>query len=317
MSNSSHKIMMGKLDEVVENIVIDYFIMVAHTDRRSFSGYDTLKNKHAIIKNIIVFDYSEQRPRKGSLDEKSYYRIQGQDNVVFVNCDKDNADAEYLAALQLNKDSTVWVDITSISIPSIFRFFYILKEIHGIDDYDVVYAEPKYYDFFNGLYFLYDRKPEPRDYRTLNEYFVSAGTRDVILVCFLGFEKYVSKYVHERNEHSKVIAINGFPSFLPKIKDISLEHNYELISAIGSDQVRYAQADTPFSTYNVLTSIFQDHENTLLDICVLGSKPMALGACMFALDHPEEVKVSYPFLTNYKKHTSIDVATTWWYSISF
>lgn len=50
--------------------------------------------------------------------------------------------------------------------------------------------------------------------------------------------------------------------------------------------VRYAQANNPFSAYNTLVEIKDSNTDKLLDICVLGSKPMALGACMFALRNP-------------------------------
>lgn len=136
-----------------------------------------------------------------------------------------------------------------------------------------------------------------------------------MLVCFLGFERLISKYIHERKEHADVIAINGFPAYYPKLKDISLEHNYELISTIGTDCVRYAQANNPFSAYNALIEIKEKNADKLLDICVLGSKPMALGACMFALRNPDIVKVSYPFPKTHRIHTSIEVSDVWRYRI--
>lgn len=54
-------------------------------------------------------------------------------------------------------------------------------------------------------------------------------------------------------------------------------------------------------------------KDALLDLCVLGSKPMALGASIFALKNPKQVKVSYPFPTQYCNHTTLDAAHTWIY----
>ena len=168
----------------------------------------------------------------------------------------------------------------------------------------------------NGLYFAYEEDVVEREYTPLSEYFTSAVSRDVVLVCFLGFERLISKYIHERKEHSDVIAINGFPAYYPKLKDISLAHNYELISTIGLNCVRYAQANNPFSAYNTLVEIKDSNTDKLLDICVLGSKPMALGACMFALRNPQIVKVSYPFPKASRVHTSIEVSNLWLYTIT-
>lgn len=75
---------------------------------------------------------------------------------------------------------------------------------------------------------------------------------------------------------------------------------------IGLNCVRYAQANNPFSAYNTLVEIKDSNTDKLLDICVLGSKPMALGACLFALRNPQIVKVSYPFPKASRVHTSIE-----------
>ena len=248
---------------------------------------------------------------------QEYYRLRSHPTVEYVACDEDGDDCSHICSMTFAPKSNLFLDITSVSIPDIFRLLYVVKEIQGVTEIDVLYAEPKYYNYFNGFYFDYEKDIVEREYSTLIEYFTSAVSKDVMLVCFLGFERLISKYIHERNEHSDVIAINGFPSYYPKLKDISLEHNYELLSAIGSDCVRYAQANNPFSAYNALVDIKFANENKLLDICVLGSKPMALGACMFALRNPDAVKVSYPFPKEHKKRTALEASSIWWYKIDF
>ena len=76
-------------------------------------------------------------------------------------------------------------------------------------------------------------------------------------------------------------------------------------------------ANNPFDTYNLLCKILKDCGDTLLNICTIGSKPMALGACLFALEHKQDVKVTYPF---YKK-TKFDVleqeGKMWRYGVAF
>ena len=314
MAESLLKRLSGSLDDVCEFIKIDYYIMVADTDKRSFSGYEILNNKNAIIGNIIVFDYTLQRPPKDSEIEKDYYRLKNQPNVQYVRCEKDGDDCQYLSKLDIGKDSTVWIDISSMIVPCIFKVFYVLNKIKRLSSLDVIYSEPKYYDFFNGIYFDYDKDMVSREYKALTEYYISTASKEVALVCYLGFERMVSKYVHESNEHSETIAINGFPSFIPKIKDISLEHNYELISAIGLDQVKYVKANDPFASYNVLCSIAEQKQYCIVGICVWGSKPMALGACIFALKHQNIAKVSYPFAIEPQKHSSKEISKTWWYT---
>jgi hypothetical protein len=261
-----------------------------------------------------VLDYLKFRPVEGANEQKNaYYQLSGHSGVEYIPCNSEGDDSLFIKQITISDMATVFLDITSISIPDIFCICFVLKEIKNIERMNVVYAEPKYYSYLNGIYFEYAHHVGERDYRPLNEYFTSAASREVILVCFLGFDRLISKYIHERKEHSSVIAINGFPAYYPKLKDISLEHNFELISTIGTECVQYTQANDPYYAYNALSRIKAENDGKILDICVLGSKPMALGACMFSLDNPDYTKVSYPFPTKYRLQTTIETAEIWWY----
>jgi len=78
----------------------------------------------------------------------------------------------------------------------------------------------------------------------------------------------------------------------------------------------YSQANHPFSAYNTLTEIKSNNKNKILDICVLGTKPMALGACLFALNNSSHTKVSYPYPVEYRPQISIEAADIWWYGVN-
>jgi len=157
----------------------------------------------------------------------------------------------------------------------------------------------------------------PESFDVLNEYYNSSNDKEEILVCFLGFEKDISNYVNHVANPSKTIAINGFPAYYPKMKDYSLLNNYELLSKIGKENVFYTTANNPFSAYNTLCEILEKFSNSILNICVLGNKPMALGACIFALNHPRHSKVSFPYPSRYKIDTSITSNNCWHYQIVF
>ena len=316
MDKRNNLLFMEKLGAFPVDNDIDVFIMAASVDNRCYAVFENLISSGTVIGQVIVLDYAKARPAEDSLQYREYYKLYGRSNVEYVFCDKEGFDCEYISKANLTPELRIFVDITGISVPDIFRLFYVIKEFHDIETIDVIYAEPKYYSYFNGLYLEYEKDIVEREYSPLVEYFTSAVSRDVILVCFLGFERLISKYIHERKEHSDVIAINGFPAYYPKLKDISLEHNYELLSTIGANCVHYAQANNPFSAYNTLVDIKGKNTGKLLDICVLGSKPMALGACMFALKNPDIVKVSYPFPKSHSIHTSIEVSDIWRYKIN-
>lgn len=308
---------MEKLDRISPETKIDILLLSASVDRRGYRAIEKLKSKSIYPEKIIVFDYKKFRPNESSRDEwDAYYSLSSWQSVEYITCTGPDDDCTILSNMDISPDSSVFLDITCFSIPDVFRILFVLKECLSISFFNVIYTEPKYYYYQNGIDFTYEQHIGERDYKPILEYFTSAVSRDVILVCFLGFDRYISKYIYDRKEHSDVVPINGFPAFYPKLKDISLHHNYELLSTIGRGCIKYTQANNPFSAYNTLMEIKEKYPNALLDLCVLGSKPMALGTSIFALKHPKQVKVSYPFPTQYRSHTTLDAAQTWIYCFS-
>jgi len=315
MNNGTRLLVMMDFEKAIPTSSIDMLILAASVDNRGYAVYEKMVENGVTINQTIIFDYEKFRPNDESGRRDIYYQLENINNVQYVQCNNEGDDSLFLSSLEMVETFSVFLDITSINIPDIFQICFVLKELKTIPFLNVTYAEPKYYEHLNGLYFDYEHHIGERDYKPINEYFTSTISKDVVLVCFLGFDRLVSKYIHERKEHSDVVAVNGFPSYYPKLKDISLEHNYELISAIGRNSVQFTQANNPFSAYNLLTEVKSKNEDKILDICVLGSKPMALGACIFALHNPSNTKVSYPYPVRYKPHTTIETSDIWLYGV--
>ena len=55
----------------------------------------------------------------------------------------------------------------------------------------------------------------------------------------------------------------------------------------------------------------------MLNLCTIGSKPMALGTCLFALDHRSKVKVTYPFYEKTRFDVDEEPGKIWRYGIVF
>ena len=91
---------------------------------------------------------------------------------------------------------------------------------------------------------------------------------------------------------------------LPKLKDISLVNNYELITTVGRDKVISSRANSPYAAYNCLKNVAKRYDEELMNICVLGTKPMALGAALYALRNLRKVKISFPFPEKYRSDSS-------------
>ena len=69
------------------------------------------------------------------------------------------------------------------------------------------------------------------------------------------------------------------------------------------------------SLYNFLQYIKdKEDDNTFINIAPLGTKPMALGACLFALHNPD-VRIVYPLPENYENKYSDKSWNSWIYDL--
>lgn len=295
---------------------IDYFITASNCDKRGAEIANRFENKK--VGNFIVFDYKKFRPLPSHESFEIYEQTKKLTNTHVVLCDDYDLDVFFLNSIGFKEDDVVAIDITNFCIPDLFRIMYLLKEIKMLKQALVFYTEPKHYLYDNGfLWSTYKYMLGEREYTLIEEYYTSSNPDKTLLVCLLGFDKLVSKYVYENANVKDTIVINGFPPYIPKLKDISLYSNYELVSMLSKNNIFRAQANDPFSVYNTLVDIQKEYPNYILNICSLGTKPMALGACIFALDNPGKVKVSYPVPKEYKINTTKENAEMWYYKIDF
>lgn len=310
-----HKFDIGYFNGACE---IDTLLIAASCESRCYAISELLFNANGIVKQLYVFDYKKFRPDESKeLENQLYSKYKQYSPSEVINCSKEYDDVDKISALDLDTKENIAIDITGFSIPDLFRIFYVLREVKKLDYIHVFYTEPKHYYFKDDLFSNYELLIGERTYSAIEEYFSSGSQKEEILVCFLGFDRLVSKYVHDRVSPKDAVIINGFPSYLPKLKDISLVNNYELLSTIGTENIYYAKANNPYSAYNVLCKVKEKFRTALLNICVLGTKPMMLGACLFALENLGEVKISYPFPKSYQLKTSEENSDCWHYIIEF
>lgn len=314
MSNRLYE--MYKVDSEIHKIIhkLDYLFLSASISQRCYRGVEVLSQYKDFIKKIFVLDYKKFRP---SQFEDIYYKYRNFDQLNLVMCEKDDDDVLKINQINIDSNVEIGIDITGFSIPDLFRIIYVLKELKNVHNIHIFYTEPKHYYFKDGLFSTYESLVGERTHTPIPEYFTSGRYDKETLVLFLGFDRMVSKYVHERVVPTDVVAINGFPSYMPKMKDISLINNYELLSTIGNENIFYTNANNPFSAYNTLCDIKNKFSDSLLNICVLGTKPMALGACLFSIDNKNSVKVTYPYPNEYNISASEESACLWYYKISF
>ncbi|MBU8868441.1 hypothetical protein [Paenarthrobacter aromaticivorans] len=213
------------------------------------------------------------------------------------------------AALQL-LPQPLYIDITAIAFGSwaaILRAALISRI-----DLKVLYVEPSDYikstsPFGNLKYDLSDRTegiaPLPGFARLTSR---RAGSQQV-LVPLLGFEgDRLARILTEiEPDVESTYPVVGLPGFRPEYTFHSLESNIRYLDEWGStSNLRYSRANCPFGIYSLLTQLSEFFPKQLIQVAVLGTKPHALGAALFAIARPTRATLLYDHPVRSKGRTS-------------
>lgn len=299
----------------------DYFLLAPNIENRSRTFFRKTRAQE-IYKKIIIMDYANFHKEIDEEQEISFYDEFEGFSKITVKALNDTIAIRELCRLNIREDAKIAIDITGFSIPNIYKVMHALKHVMKIQHVDVYYTEPKFYIYEEGYFDSYHKNIGERNCAPILGYYNAGKDEKEILTIFLGFDGGLADLVYfklgeEGKEILQTIVVNGFPSYTAKLKDVSLYNNEGLINKIERENVFFAAANNPFETYNLLCSILEKYKGTLLNLCTIGSKPMALGACLFALDHAEDVKVTYPFYEKKKFDTDEQAGKIWKYSIDF
>ncbi len=299
----------------------DYFIMAPNIEKRSRAILKWCRRKVTCGKFILA-DYKNFHNSLSEDQENSFYDD-------FASCSKEILDVSNdvelfrkMNSIGIGRLSKVGVDITGFSVPAVYSLIYYLRKKCCVSSLDVYYTEPRNYIYEEGYFDSYHPNNSYRTCAPVTGYVNSGKDQKEVLTIFLGFDGGLAGLVYgklgeEGKEIIRTIVVNGFPSYTAKLKDVSLLNNEILISSRERSDRMTTTANNPFDTYNLLCRIKKDSGNTLLNICTIGSKPMALGACLFALDYKDDVKVTYPFYTKTKFDVLEQEGKMWRYGIIF
>lgn len=298
----------------------DYFILAANVEKRSRAFYLQARDK-IDLGCVVSADYANFHTNIGKLEESFYDDFKGYD-CTFLSVNDDSSLLKRIMQLGINNSSNVGIDITGFSIPTIYILMDLIKNVCKVNHVDVFYTEPKYYIYDEGYYDSYHISVKERKCAPILGYFNYGADEEEILTIFLGFDGGLADFVYhklgeEGKEIRRTLVVNGFPSYVPKLKDVSLYNNEGLIDKLSKDDLMTSTANNPFDSYNVLCKILKDNNGTLLNLCTIGSKPMALGSCLFALDHKREVKVTYPFYVKTTFDSNELPGKIWRYGVQF
>lgn len=287
---------------------IDCFICVAHDDERAVASVNNIIASGINIKHVIIINYNnEESDVLKNLFKSQYEKVSASNDVKsFIK--------EFKKAVKPYFNQKIVIDISCIRIPDIFSIMKILKLNEHKKPIPCIYSIPYDYKYSAGDFSYKDSLGDLQNYELIGysgEY--DSEEQDSTFIVFLGFEGALSIKVLEDATYKQLIFVNSLPAFYQKYKDISILNNRSAI--IGKDQksIMYVPADNPFEVYNFLEKNYAK----LASICIspLGTKPVALGICLFALDY-EKVRVVYPVSDKYSIETTTKVTKSLVYEIS-
>lgn len=298
------------------------FLLIApNIERRSRNFYCKFKNMK-IFENVIVVDYDNFHKNIDSMQEKTFYDDFADSSVIMIKAVDNNDAIRQLCKLDIKPNDDFAFDITGFSIPNIYQLMNVFKNVIQVSHLDIFYTEPRFYVYEEGYFDAYHKNVEERVCAPVIGYCNVGENEEEILIIFLGFDGGLANLVYfklgeEGKEIKQTLVVNGFPSYTTKLKDVSLYNNEDLINKIERENIFCASADNPFETYNLLCSLLEKSDGILLNLCTIGSKPMALGACLFALEHQDDVKVTYPFYEKTIFDIDEEAGKIWRYGVSF
>ena len=120
--------------------------------------------------------------------------------------------------------------------------------------------------------------------------------RESLFVPLLGFEgtRFAHMLEHVQPEREFILPIIGVPGFRPEYPFYSYVGNRTQLQDTRSwENVRFVPANCPFSLYHLLTRISSQHRGRPMTIAMIGTKPHAVGAVLFYLDHPRCTELVY------------------------
>jgi hypothetical protein len=293
---------------------LDYLFVAGGSDYRAYEALRKLKANNTEIETVLFFEFTE-RDIVNPAQYNSYNSIDYQ--VSKVTCSiKDPSEcikAFMETGIELSPNTVVGIDISCFTKPYFYVIMKYLRDRVGLSSVTVFYTEPKSYIFEGSLLKSYHSTSGPLSVMEIPG-FPGEEYRDSkkILIVLLGFDGELSSFITDEISPEKTIVINGYPGYFPKFKDISMINNEKLV---GASDVKYARAHNPFEVYNLLDNLRKSYsDNAFFNIAPLGTKPMALGACLFAINNPT-VRVVYPLPEKYESVTTDQCWNCWAYHL--
>lgn len=293
---------------------LDGFIFFISGEDRYHAVYEKLDSFGTLPKNLLVLEIQHTIcENRINYDSRYIY------SEVKINLDPTVPLTSVLRRINSYIDGkrVVGIDISVMPVPIFAQILHFIFEKHPDKELIIYYTEPGHYNLeklFN--YSSFDGGIDLRTIPGFEGRTAIANVNERIAFYILGFEvDYINAIIPQEINNDEVMPINGFPSFYPKYKDISLINNNVNYKEMDREII-FSSANNPFELYNQINLYKEKYVHSCIDIILAGSKPMALGACLYALKKAnQETRLLYPFPDYYTSNKSAGSGTIWEYVI--
>jgi hypothetical protein len=190
----------------------------------------------------------------------------------------------------------LYVDITGLSHPTWAAL--IRAAITARMEVRVIYVEPDRYKRsaapLEGQ--IYDLSARIAGIAPMPGFATIATSDNSLFVPLLGFEGARFRHVIEQVQpsHERIVPVVGIPGFKPWYVFETYMGNRAALEETGAwEHVQYVPANCPFSCFYLLQKLAQRNPISILKVAMIGTKPHALGAVMFALTSPNRIELIY------------------------
>lgn len=303
----------------------DLFIQSTSGEERSLRATEILRRADTRVERNIVFCFEEVISGIGIARESflANYSV-GQSKMLPFDCkllDVENGIRSFYDSLRskhiLTSEKRILIDISTFVKPYFYCLLKLLKQECEISGICATYTEPANY----GKPFQ-ERIAFTRGLDHVGEIPSFNGSTDIdkknMLVIMLGFEGQRALEVLRSVQPDKTIVINGFPAYRSEFKDVSLINNLNVVrEGECLSELQFSSANDPFETYRTIEKLYNDWSRCYnFSLAPLGPKPMALGACLFALQH-SDTRILYAYPQGYVLKVAEKYGKTWIYEIFF
>jgi hypothetical protein len=259
-----------------------YIYGLSHEDRSGHvsSWRDSVSDSNVTF--VQISDENQASFRASDVESELFIRNTGSIEKIFKSC---------------AQGGQIYVDITGLTHPvwaAILRAALIAR-------FDVlaVYVEPNRYVRSSAPVEgqIYDLSTRITGIAPMPGFaWISTTTSDFVFVPLLGFEGTRLRHVIEQVQPSAgcIVPVIGAPGFKPwYVFETYAGNRAALEEEDAWTSAQYAPANCPFSCYYLLKNIARQYPHDVLKVAMIGTKPHALGAVLFAITNPEKIELVY------------------------